>query len=129
MIPCAGIIVFDQDNTILVRTSHGNHSFPKGKREKGESYIVAAWRELQEETGLTQMHIELLDNVFFDELSGKGNPSVRYFVGRLTVEIDSFTFNKNELENVSWVNVNDAYKIEKFKDSRKAILKEAYNKL
>jgi len=37
--PCAGIIVFDSDKTILVSTNRGNHSFPKGKRKKEKERI------------------------------------------------------------------------------------------
>lgn len=129
MIPCAGIIVFDGDKTILVNTSHGNHSFPKGKRNKGESYFDTAWRELNEETGLTQEHVKLLDDTFIDEFSSKGNPSVRYFIGKLMIPTETFTFDKDELENVKWVHVNDAYQIEKFSDSRKEILRQAHEKV
>jgi len=129
MIPCAGIIVFDNDNTILVSTSCGNHSFPKGKRNKGESYIDTAWRELKEETGLTQEHVKILDNIYIDEVSQKGNPSVRYFIGQLITPIEIFTFDKEELQNVRWVNINDAYKIEKFNQRRKEILRKAYDEL
>ena len=50
-VPCAGIIVFDNDKTILVQTKAGRFSFPKGKRNKSESELETAWRELQEETG------------------------------------------------------------------------------
>jgi 8-oxo-dGTP pyrophosphatase MutT (NUDIX family) len=53
-IPCAGIIVFSGTHTILVKKRKSRSlSFPKGKREKDESDINAAWRELFEETGLT----------------------------------------------------------------------------
>ena len=54
--PCACFVVFSTDctQTVLVETPRGNLSFPKGKREKGETDMVAALRELEEETGLTQ---------------------------------------------------------------------------
>lgn len=128
MFPCAGIIVFDGDNTILVSTNRGNHSFPKGKREKWESYIDTAWRELKEETGLTQEHVKLLDDTYIDEFSEKGNPSVRYFTGQLIIPIETFTFDKGELETVKWVNINDAYTIEKLSERRKITLKCVYER-
>lgn len=127
-VPCAGIIVFDKDNTVLVNTEKGNYSFPKGKREKGETSLETAWRELQEETGLTKDYVKLIDDFCLDEQSRNGNLSIRYYVGHLTKPYNTFTFDKNELENVQWITVDNALKLEKFVDKRKEILKQAYQK-
>ena len=81
--PCCGIIVFDHHKTILVSTQHGNFSFPKGKRKKNESNLDVAWRELEEETGLTDEHVGLIENFCIDEYSNKNNISIRYYVGFL----------------------------------------------
>ena len=124
--PCAGIIVFNTDQTILVSTDRGNFSFPKGKRNKTETNIQAAWRELEEETGLTNDHVRLFNDIYFDEKTDKGYLSVRYFVGVLIKPIDKFKFDKNELANVAWYKIDDAIRIEKFKKSRKDILTDAY---
>lgn len=125
--PCAGIIVFDDNNTVLVSTDRGNMSFPKGKCNKAETYINTAWRELEEETGLNCTKVQLIaDDIYIDELSSKGNPSVRYFVGKLLDEHKTFTFDKTELANVAWCNVLDALNFEKLKPERKAILGYAY---
>lgn len=32
--PCSGIIIINNDEVILVNTSTGNYSFPKGKKTK-----------------------------------------------------------------------------------------------
>lgn len=128
VVPCAGIIVFDGDRTILVSTDSGNHSFPKGKRHKPESDLETAWREFNEETGLTKEHVKLVSNEPVDEMSGKGNPSVRYFVGHLIKNPGPFKFDPSELESVSWHRVDAALAIEKFKTARKEILKMAYEK-
>lgn len=145
-IPCAGIIVFDGDKTILVNTDVGNFSFPKGGRESletpqtvvqrkekrnkaiFETPIQTAWRELKEETGLTKEHVELISEDPIDELSNKGFPSVRYFVGYLVKKLDQITFDRKELANVDWYDVEKALKIEKFKDARKKILAEAFSR-
>jgi 8-oxo-dGTP diphosphatase len=37
---------------LIYRASHSDWSFPKGKREPGESDLVCARREVEEETGL-----------------------------------------------------------------------------
>lgn len=137
--PCAGIIVFGGCvaggkvlptgiQTILARTERNNYSFPKGKRNKGETDIVAAWRELQEETGLTQNNVRLLEGVHFDELTGKGNPSVRYFVGALIDDTQrKLTFDSSELAGVEWHSIGDALQLEGLREARRSILGQAYN--
>lgn len=124
--PCAGIIVFDADKTILVSTDRGNLSFPKGKREKNETNIDTAWRELNEETGLEKNRIKLVNNYFFDEYTDKGNPSVRYFVGNLVGTYNNFKFDPKELANVGWYSVFDVTKFDKLKKARREILENAY---
>ncbi len=48
-----GIIVFDDDNKVLLIKHKGGHtSFPKGHVEKGETLRVTAIRETKEETGI-----------------------------------------------------------------------------
>lgn len=125
--PCAGIIVFDGDRTILVETERGNLSFPKGKREKGESTIETAWRELKEETGLTFDLVTLLPNVHIDEYSDKGNLSIRYFLGRILNSSDhTFTFDPKELAQVKWYPIPEALSLSQLKSTRKEILRQAY---
>lgn len=127
--PCAGIIVFHNDQTIIVSTERGNHSFPKGKMNVDESDIQAAWRELNEETGLTSTQVELIEGVSFDEMSDKGNPSIRYFVGRLRPSTSrrQFAFDSTELAKVEWVDVDVARHLPKLKTVRQQILGQAYS--
>lgn len=127
--PCAGIIVIDGDKTVLVCTSNGNYSFPKGKRNKGETIIDAAHRELNEETGLSKENIEIIDSFTIDETSNKGNVAIRYFVATLIKKQDKLTFDPSELEKSEWITMDNAYKLEKFKNRRKEILKQAYDKV
>lgn len=123
---CCGIIVFDQDLTILVKTQHGNFSFPKGKRKKRENDLETAWRELEEETGLTSDNVELLHNFYIDECSSKGNITTRYFVGYIKKTAERISFNPNELAGVIWFNIQDAIKLEKLKYVRKNVLADAH---
>lgn len=129
VVPCAGIIVFDGDKTILVSTHQGNFSFPKGKRNKNESDIETAWREFEEETGITKEHVELVDDFYLDETSAKGFPSVRYFVGKLVGQVNNFKFDTKELANVGWYSISDVMKIDKIKTARKKILEQAFQKI
>lgn len=126
--PCVGIILFNSDKTILVSTHSGNFSFPKGKRNKNETDLDTAKRELLEETGLKINHFQLINHDTLDELSNKGKPSVRYYIGKVTkiCNNNDFIFDHNELASVQWYDINECYKLDKLKDSRKEILKKAY---
>lgn len=129
--PCAGIIVIDIQNnkTILVCTEYDNYSFPKGKRNKGETIIDAAWRELGEETGLRKENVDILSDYNIDENSDRGNVATRYFVGKLIKENEEITFDQTELKKAEWLSIDEVYKLEKFKERRKDILKNSINKL
>ncbi len=126
---CAGIIVIDRDETILVSTKNNNYSFPKGKRHKKETSIDTAWRELMEETGLTKTNLEIIDDFTIDEYSNRGNIAIRYYVGKLIIKPTELTFDANELHTSKWIKITDAYNLEKFKNNRKEILKQAHDKL
>lgn len=125
--PCAGIIVFHDNSTIVVRTEPGNCSFPKGKRNANESDLTAAWRELGEETGLTSVDVDLLEGVSFEELSDKGNPSIRYFVGRLKPgsRCRPLVCDPDELAQVEWIKIDTAMELAGLKMARKRILEQA----
>jgi 8-oxo-dGTP pyrophosphatase MutT (NUDIX family) len=127
--PCAGVIVFDKNKTILVCTEKGYYSMPKGKRKRYETDIQTALRELEEETGLTVSHIELLNDFQLDEINDKGHLTVRYFVAKLVREHTTFVFDINELDKVEWIDIEQAYKLEKFLDRRKNILRKAHEEL
>lgn len=128
--PCAGVIVFNGDLTILVQTDALRYSFPKGKRNKKETPIETAWRELKEETGLNAENVQLIsDTYYIDEVSCKGFPSVRYYVGRLIKDLPKSQFDPTELRKVEWIEVENAMMLERFEDRRKEILKIAYAKI
>lgn len=127
---CAGIIVINGNETILVKNRRGNYSFPKGKIERGESIIDAAWRELQEETGLTSENIELVGNgnefKFIDEYSSRGNLSIRYFIGKLIKNVEKFTFDPQELQDVQFFKIEDISKLNNLRENRKTIAVSAF---
>ena len=129
--PCAGIIVINNDKTVLVSTKMGNLSFPKGKRHKNETTYDTAWRELTEETGIDSSHVDLIADYYIDEISRKGFVSVRYFVGILkkTATFDDFKFDPEELSNVAWYNIIDALESTFLKENRKDILLKVWTKI
>ena len=61
----AGGIVFNQENKILFIHRLGRWDLPKGKIEPEESLENAALRELEEETGLTELILEEFVNTTF----------------------------------------------------------------
>ena len=130
-ITCAGFVILTRDNnqTILVKTHMGNLSFPKGKIKKGEKYLDAAFRELEEETGLIEDNIDIIEDLYFDELSQKGFPSTRYFVAYIKDIEHKFKFDLDELCDVEWYACNEVANLDKIKKARKAILVEILDML
>lgn len=63
----AGVIIFKQNKRgandyLILRAKWGRHwSIPKGHREKQESLLVTALRETEEETGIGQEDIQIID--------------------------------------------------------------------
>ena len=72
--PCAGFIILTQnkDKVLLITTHRNIIGFPKGKKKKNEDSIQVAYRELQEETGLTSDMIRPIEGLYVDEMSIKG---------------------------------------------------------
>jgi ADP-ribose pyrophosphatase YjhB (NUDIX family) len=61
VIKAAGGLVFNKENNLLLIFRRGHWDLPKGKLDPGETLAECAVREVQEETGLT--NIELLDTL------------------------------------------------------------------
>jgi 8-oxo-dGTP pyrophosphatase MutT (NUDIX family) len=127
---CAGIVLFNDDFTkvILGATKKGHFSFPKGKREKGETVIDTAFRETFEETGISCDHIVINDTLMCEYKIKNGIPSpycsVYYFIGKMTVPTNQvkIQFDEDELVDVKWYGIEDAHKLEGLHERRKYIL-------
>jgi ADP-ribose pyrophosphatase YjhB (NUDIX family) len=61
VIKAAGGLVFNKENNLLLIFRRGHWDLPKGKLDPGETLAECAVREVQEETGLT--NIELQDTL------------------------------------------------------------------
>lgn len=124
-IPCYGIIIIKEldEECVLVKKKDGNYGFPKGKRHKKETAISTAFREVEEETGLQNHQLTLVNNIYLDELSSKGNVSVRYLLAKYTYNHKhKFNFDSNELEESNWFKFDIA--MDKLKSKRKKILQK-----
>lgn len=146
--PTAGIIVIKQDQTILVQTHRGHLSFPKGSKDnidietgkkvyqitktnktktRRETDFECACRELYEETGLSHDKLRIVPNITLDEMSNKGHPAVRYFIGVLDGDFNDFKFDGDELLSVKWYKITDALNMpdDKLKSQRRDVLEQA----
>ena len=59
--------------------------------------------------------------VEFDELSPKGFPSVRYFVGVMNTRCEKFTFDQSELQGVAWHEIHEIDSLEKLRYTRRGL--------
>jgi len=127
-INCFGFVIFNNNQTVLVQTKQGIYGFPKGKRNKGESELETAYRELREETGISPNDINVSPNIYFDEQKeGKKNISVRYFLAKLNNQVDLKIQDPDELANTFYININEALKLNNLSSIRKKILQNAFN--
>lgn len=71
----AGGLVFNDRHELLMIFRRGKWDLPKGKLDEGETIEACAVREVQEETGLTQVELQnfagLTYHEYFDKYSEK----------------------------------------------------------
>lgn len=125
----AGIVVFFQENNkereyLLLHYEAGHWDFAKGHIEGDESKEQAAFRELQEETGLAGKEVTLVPGFeqsfeyFFkndDELILK---KVYFFIGRSvskTVKLSS------EHIGYQWLHINQAFEQLTYKNAKELL--------
>jgi 8-oxo-dGTP pyrophosphatase MutT (NUDIX family) len=89
---------------VVHRPKYGDWTFPKGKLDPGETEADAAFREVQEETGLRCVLGRELPSVEY--LDGKGrHKRVRYW--EMTVSDGEFTVN-DEVDRLEWLDLDGA---------------------
>jgi 8-oxo-dGTP diphosphatase len=89
---------------LLVHRPHrGDWSFPKGKREPGETDEACARREVWEETGLSCALGVELPPVSYRDAQGRAK-MVRYW----TMTADGQAEARNEIDDVRWLGLADA---------------------
>ena len=112
---------------LILKHKKGHWSFAKGHRNKGESVIETAKRELHEEAGIDSVDfiskkILLTENyVFLNKNRNKVKKEVRYFIAKAKskkVKIDN-----REIVNYKWCTASAAEKVITFKQSKKTLKK------
>jgi 8-oxo-dGTP pyrophosphatase MutT (NUDIX family) len=89
---------------VVHRPEHQDWSFPKGKLEEGETFEVAALREVHEETGLTCRLLRFIGHTEY--VDRKGRPkAVAYWV--MGPEDGAFVPN-DEVDELRWLDLTQA---------------------
>jgi bis(5'-nucleosidyl)-tetraphosphatase len=127
----AGWIIFNDDKVLLIKNSLGHWDFPKGRVEKGESLEKAAYRELEEETGLEKSDIMKVEG--FKETIAYTFPypgeekkickDVYFFLAFLIAPTDEIKLS-DEHTAYKWASPSQAFKLLKY-DNQKSVLKKA----
>jgi len=127
--PCAGIIIYRFFNNslqfALVKSKRGRYSFPKGKREKGETNYECAIRETKEETGVLEKDLTFVKNssneyYTYDEYSKNKNRSIIYYLAEIKENKNLIPEDSDELSWAGWLNFTDIQALpeEEFKKDR-----------
>ena len=71
----------EQGRQLLMLRAWRNWDFPKGLRESGEAPLEAALRELREETGISDVHLDW-GEAFLETGPYSRNKTARYYLAR-----------------------------------------------
>ena len=107
----------DLEIAVVHRPDHGDWSFPKGKLEEGETFEVAALREVEEETGLACRLLRFVGHTEY--VDRKGRPkAVAYWV--MAALSGSFTPNA-EVDEMRWVTLEGATRLLSYPRDRELV--------
>ena len=103
------VIIYDkkEENILMCKRAKepykGKYNLVGGKLEEGETKLQGAYRELQEETGITKKDVKLkhLMNFQYQML----NIELEVYVGKLNKEVEL----KEEVNHLQWMNKNENF--------------------
>lgn len=110
----AGIILYRTDKNkrlyLILKYAEGHWDFAKGKKEKGETDVQTALREVKEETGITDVsiHESFQREIEYEFMYGADtmiHKTVIFFLGR--VQTKDITLS-NEHQEYAWYEYDDA---------------------
>jgi 8-oxo-dGTP pyrophosphatase MutT (NUDIX family) len=116
-----GLVVRRHDGALEIvvvhRPLHHDWSFPKGKLEAGETFELAAVREVREETGMTCRLVRFIGHT--DYVDRKGRPkAVAYWV--MAAEAGFFTPNE-EVDELRWLSLEKAGQVLSYPRDRELV--------
>jgi 8-oxo-dGTP diphosphatase len=92
---------------VVHRPVHQDWSFPKGKLEEGETFELAALREVQEETGMACRLLRFIGHTEYADRKGRPK-AVAYWV--MVAQSGSFVPNA-EVDEMRWVTLDGASRL------------------
>ncbi len=103
------VIVYNKEESKILMCKRmkepykGMFNLVGGKVEKGETKLQSAYRELQEETGITNKDIKLAHLMNFQYIVN--DMELEVFVGKLDKNIDLI----EEINKLYWINLNENF--------------------
>jgi 8-oxo-dGTP diphosphatase len=124
----AGGVVFDASSTeagrvlLVHRPKYNDWSFPKGKKEPGETIQEAAIREVSEETGLTCRVVCELQSIrySFENRKGVAGPKVVYYF-LMEPSSGSIEVNNYEIDGAEWFELDRAMSVLSYEQDRQLL--------
>ncbi|MEM5874354.1 MAG: NUDIX domain-containing protein [Candidatus Aenigmatarchaeota archaeon] len=123
----AGFILFITENNkpkFLILQYENYFDFPRGNIEKGETELLAAKRELAEETGIEKIKVYPLFKEtitwFYRKNKETIKKTVSYFLAESEEKDVKLSF---EHKGYAWVTYEEAMKLLKFENSKKVLEK------
>jgi 8-oxo-dGTP diphosphatase len=123
-----GIVYKKEDNRVSValiyREFHTDWTLPKGHIEPNETPQQAAIREVREETGLEATIVQLIGETDYS-FRAQDNIIVHKRVSYFLMEYvrDHETYEKDEVDEIRWVPIDEATKLLTFVKDRELVLK------
>ncbi len=121
-----GTVTIKEGKILLIKRAFdpgaGKWSIPGGLVEIGEKLSEAAIRETEEETGITVEVLELIN--VFDMIDRDESGKIKFhfvLVDFLSKPIGGETRLSAEVQDIKWVNYEDAKKMDLTKTARKAL--------
>jgi len=102
-----GIVLHDGKVAVVHRPKYDDWSFPKGKLDDGESFEDAAIREVEEETGLTCVLGQFVDEIEYT-LDNGSRKVVRFWLMKVVSGRIEDREPTQEVDLIEWVPVEDA---------------------
>lgn len=105
----------DNDKFLLIQHVEGHWSFPKGHKEKNESDVDTALRELREETGIIRCEIDS-EKEFIEKFQYKKEDDqvivkkvVKFYIGYVSSQ--KVKILPSEIKDYKWVKKDEAIKL------------------
>lgn len=116
-----GIIVFDDDKVLIVKSTNGHFGFPKGHVEENETEYETAIREVKEETNCDAKIIEGFRGIITYSPKEGVMKDVVFFIGNpITKNLNP---QESEVSETLFVPINEVLNYITYDDERSVFIK------